>query len=511
MQQEHLSDRITTHDIKLQRGLHPPDKAERVAAYVRNMVNEVGIIAHACGVRSPRELNRSHARVVQDNGLSIGLDELHPGQAHATHGCEETGATADWSCTCQISHTIIMLSGMLLIALMLRPIAERRRLPFAAVLVAIGFIGLEALLALGLDTGVRHQSFHDLIFYVFLPLLIFEAAFKINALVLRHNLFVILTLSIPVLLLSITVTAALVYVGIGHAEGFPWIAAFLTGAVLAATDASPITRRFPKLGVPHRLRVLMEGEDLFNDATAIVTFGIFLYIASNPTENVTFADATVAFMIVFFGGIFIGLLIGLGFLILSRLFEDAIQQALVTLISAYTSFIVANEVLGVSGVMAVLITGSIMGRVIHSDFQDERGSFVDTFWSFNVYVAEALVFLLMGVTVSIAMFQERWLAMLIGIAAILIARAVGVFGVTLLINRAPWVDLVSRSFQQVLFMGSLRGAVVLALSLSLPIELSYWWTIQSIAFGVVIFSLFAQAPMIDPLLKRSDLIGKETN
>ena len=69
---------ITTHNEKLQRGLHPPEKAERVAAYVRNMVNEVGIIAHACGVRSPSELNRSHARVVQDNGLSVSLDELHP-------------------------------------------------------------------------------------------------------------------------------------------------------------------------------------------------------------------------------------------------------------------------------------------------------------------------------------------------------------------------------------------------------------------------------------------------
>jgi glutamate synthase domain-containing protein 2 len=69
---------ITTHDTKLQRGLHPPEKAERVAAYVRNMVNEVGMIAHACGVSSPSELNRSHARVVQANGLSVGLDELHP-------------------------------------------------------------------------------------------------------------------------------------------------------------------------------------------------------------------------------------------------------------------------------------------------------------------------------------------------------------------------------------------------------------------------------------------------
>ncbi len=410
-----------------------------------------------------------------------------------------------------ISHTIMMLSGMLLLSLMLRPMAERRRLPFAAVLVATGFVGSEILLLFDRDTGVRYQSFHDLIFYVFLPLLIFEAAFKINALVLRRNLFVILMLSIPALLLSMTVTAVLVYYGIAHPDGFPWIAAFLTGAVLAATDASPITSRFPKLGVPHRLRVLMEGEDLFNDATAIVTFGIVLYIAMHPAEDVTFGDATVAFGVVFFGGIFIGLLVGLGFLIVSRLFEDAVQQALVTLISAYISFIVANEVLGVSGVMAVLVTGLIMGRVIHNDFQDERGSFVDRFWSFNVYVAEAMVFLLMGVTISFAMFQERWLAMLIGIAAILIARAVGVFGTTRLVNLVPWVEPVPADYQRVLFMGSLRGAVVLALGLSLPVELPYWWTIQSIAFGVVVFSLFVQAPLIDPLLRRSDLVGKETN
>ena len=79
---------ITTHDAKLQRGLHPPDKAERVAAYVRNMIGEVGIIAHACGVRSPRELNRSHARVVQHNGLSVGLDELHPIPARNPDACQ---------------------------------------------------------------------------------------------------------------------------------------------------------------------------------------------------------------------------------------------------------------------------------------------------------------------------------------------------------------------------------------------------------------------------------------
>ena len=406
-----------------------------------------------------------------------------------------------------ISHVIMMLAGMLILALMLRPLAGRWQLPFAALLVLVGFLGSEILVWSGVDTGLRHDSFHDLIFYVLLPLLVFEAAFKIDAVLLRRNLFVILTLSIPVLLLSILVTAALAYVLIDNDWGFPWIAALLTGAVLVATDASPITSQFARLGVPHRLRVLMEGEDLFNDATAIVVFGIFLYIAQHPWEDIEAADVALSFLIVFFGGLFVGLLVGLGFLLVSRLFEDAIQQAMITLISAYTAFIVANEMLKVSGVMAVLITGLIMGRVIHNDFQDERGSFVDTFWSFNVHVAESLMFLLMGMTVTLAMFEQRWLAMLIGIAALLIARAIGIFGTGLLINRLPWTDALPGSYQGILFIGSLRGAVVLALSLSLPVDLPYWWTIQSIAFGVVLFSLFVQAPAVVPLLRRSGLTG----
>ncbi len=408
-----------------------------------------------------------------------------------------------------ISQIIMALAAMLMVALMLRPFAERHHFPFAALLVLTGFIGSETLLLFDLDTGVRHQSFHDLIFYVFLPLLVFEAAFRIDALLLKRDLFVILLMSIPVLLLAISITALLVYYGIGHPQGFPWIAAFLTGAVLAATDASPIIARFTKLGVPRRLRILMEGEDLFNDATAIVTFSIFLYIALHPAEDISTADAVIAFLVVFFGGIFIGLLVGLGFLLLSRLFDDPIQRALISIVSAYTAFLLANEVLEVSGVMAVLITGLIMGRVIHNDFQDERGSFVDNLWSFNAYLAEALVFLLMGVTITLQMFEERWLAMLIGVVALLVARAAGVFGTAPLINRLPGIEKVPLDFQKIQFIGSLRGAVVLALCLSLPTELDYWWTIQSIAFGVVIFSLFVQAPLTDLALKNSKLIGRE--
>jgi len=401
-----------------------------------------------------------------------------------------------------ISTSLMMLALMLLISLLFRPLAERYSIPFAGLLVVTGFIGSEIVISFGIDTGIRYDTFHDLILFVFLPLLIFEAAFKIDVKQLLSNGIIILFFALPVMLLSTAIAAVMIYYGIGHATGFPWIAALLTGSLLAATDPVAVLELMRKAGVPERLCMILDGEALFNDATAIVTFSIFLYIALHPLEDITVVDASLRFMVVFFGGAIIGLFIGFIFLFLSRLLEDHIQQAIVTLIAAYVSFLIAHSV-HVSGVMSVLVAGIVLGRVIHHDFQDhEKRNFVDDFWSFNVYISEAIMFLLMGVTITIGMFEDNWLAMLIGIAAVLIARAVGIFGGAPLISLLPNVERISMGYQQIMFVGGLRGAVTLALALSLPLELSYWWTVQSIAFGVVLFTLFVQAPLIPPLLKR---------
>ncbi len=404
-----------------------------------------------------------------------------------------------------ISTGLILLAMMLLLALLLKPVAEKYHIPFAGLLVVTGFVGSEIVVSLGIDTGVRYDSFHDLIIFVFLPLLIFEAAFKINAQQLFKNLIVILFFAIPVMLFSTAVAAVMIYYGIGHPTGFPWIAALLTGALLAATDPVAVLDLMRKAGVSERLCMLIEGEALFNDATAIVTFSIFLYIAQHPMEDISVLDASLRFMVVFFGGSIVGLFIGFAFLFLSRLLQDFVQQAIVTLIAAYISYLTAQQWLNVSGVMSVLVTGMVLGRVIHHDFQEhDKSSFVDDFWTFNVYVAESLMFLLMGVTITLGMFTDNWLAMLIGIFAVLIARAIGVFGGARLISFMPRTENISMGDQRLMFVGGLRGAVTLALALSLPLELSYWWTVQSIAFGVVLFTLFIQAPLMMPLLKDQD-------
>jgi len=401
----------------------------------------------------------------------------------------------------QTVHTFLFLAGLLLLAVVVQPVARRINLPFTATLVIAGFLASELFVAAGFDTGIRAESFHDLIFFVFLPVLIFESAFNTDARLLVRNLFPVLFLAIPLMLLSTLITAALVYAGIAHPAGFPWIAALLTGALLSATDPVAVVALFKQLGVSERLVVLIEGESLFNDATAIVVFGILLSVASNTADSVTIGTASMLLLKVFSGGVLIGGIVGLCILVISRCLQESILKALLTVISAYLAFVVAESLLHVSGVIAVLVTGLILGNEPHTDKTD----FTHELWEFNAFTANALVFLLMGVTVTLGMFEERWLAMLIGIISIVLARSFGIFVFVPLLSKLAPIEPIGRPFQVVMIWGGLRGAVTLALALSLPTTLEYWWTIQSIAFGVVLFTLFAQATTTAPLLRHYGL------
>ena len=402
-------------------------------------------------------------------------------------------------------HTLLLLFSLLLLAILAQPLARKVHLPFTAILVIAGFVASELLVMAGIDTGIRAENFHDLIFFVFLPVLVFEAAYNINTGLLWKNLLPILFLAIPLMLLSTLVTAALIYIGIGHATGFPWIAALITGALLSATDPVAVVALLRQMGVSERLAILMEGESLFNDAVAIVVFSVFLALATGSNEAITVADASLQFLRVFFGGIVVGLAVGLIFSLLTKLLSETIIKALATIISAYLAFIIAESLLHVSGVMAVLVAGLILGyRSRHTSNGEDIG-FEQELWEFNAYVANALVFLFMGVTVTLGMFEERWLAMLIGVAGVLLARILGIFTCVPLLNRITPIEPIGRPFQVVMLWGGLRGAVTLALALSLPTSLDYWWTIQSIAFGVVLFTLFIQATSMAPLLRHYGL------
>lgn len=399
-----------------------------------------------------------------------------------------------------VAKIVVALMALLLIALLTRPLARLSRLPFTALLVLIGFVGSEIVVHLGGDTGIRAKLFHDLVFYVFLPVLIFESALNIDVRLLLKNLVTVLMLAIPILLVSTFITAALIYYGIAHPTGFPWIAALLTGALLSATDPVAVVSMARESGAPPRLTTLLEGESLFNDATAIVLFSILLGLALHPAGEASLGDGVVRFLIMFGGGAMAGLLVGMATVFFLRRLDEAILHGLISIIVVYCTFILAEAALHVSGIMAALMLGLVVSRHLHDNKGHDR--FLARFWEMSGFAANALLFLLMGVTITLEMFEYRWLAMLIGIAGLLVARAVGIFVLAPIAARlspeAP-IDLKSKV---ILFWGGQRGAVTLALALSLPTELGYWWTIQSVAFGVVVFTLFVQAPTIGLLLRK---------
>lgn len=402
-------------------------------------------------------------------------------------------------------YTFLFFLTLLLISVLLEPIAEKLRIPFPIILVLVGFAGSEFVVKIfGVDTGIRWDNINSIISDVILPILIFKAAIEINIKLLRDNIIPIALLSLPLMLVSAGITAIGVYYGIGYPSGFPWVAALLTGALLSATDPAAVMSVLKKSNAPKRLSLLLETEGLFNDATAVVLFSVFIAMALSGQHS-TWSSAIIQFLAVFCGGLAVGAMIGIIARMIIKVFKGTYTHVIVTLVSAYSSYIIAQEYLHLSGVMAVLSTGLIAGFLDRESVQNEAKQFVDEFWGFASYIAQAQIFLLAGVTITLSKITEQWLAILIGIVAVLAARIIIIFGAFPLVNRLPGMTPLPFKHQTVLVWGGVQGTVTLALALSLPLSLDYWYTIQSIAYGVVLFTLFVQVTTMNPLIRKLNL------
>lgn len=400
------------------------------------------------------------------------------------------------------SNAFLFFIVLLLIATLLEPVVDKTRVPFSIVLVLIGFVGSEITIGLfDIDTGIRWDNFKTIIFYVILPILIFQSAIEINLRTLLNNLVPILIMALPLMVLSTLVTAAGLYRGIDHATGFPWIAALITGALLSATDPASVITLLKRANAPERLRILLEGESLFNDATAIVLFSILIAIATNNQESTSWGMILVRFFEVFVGGLLAGIVIGFIANVIIKLVDNQQSFVLVSILSAYSAFILAEDVLHFSGVISVLACGMTMGSLCRSKLEGK--TFASQFWQLLSRIGESMIFLLAGITITLNMFIDQWLAILIGLAAVIFARVVVIFGVFPFMSVMPGIKPVPLKQQTILAWGGVRGTVTLALALSLPLTLDYWYTIQSIAYGVVIFTLFIQTMTLPMLLKNN--------
>ncbi|GAB3285609.1 cation:proton antiporter [Parahaliea aestuarii] len=395
---------------------------------------------------------------------------------------------------------VMAVTFLLLVAAGVLALSKRIKLPFTVLLVVIG-IALSELAHLSpgfLAPLVEFQISPDVILFVFLPTLIFESSLHLEARELRRNLLPVLTLAVPGLLISTLIIGSLVAL----LTPIDFSAALVLGAILSATDPVAVISLFKQLGAPRRLTILVEGESLFNDATAIVASQILLAIAvAGYVSTETVVAGVGDFFFVFFGGALVGWLMALvtGFF-LGHVEGDPLIEISLTTILAYFSFLIAEHTLHVSGVMATVAAALTIGGWGRSKISHSVSEYLENFWEYLAFVANALIFLLVGLQIDLAAVASVWSMLAWVIVAMLVARAVVVFSLVPLVGKLPGAEVIDRKFQAVMYWGGLRGAIALAIALSLG-DFRYADTFVVLVTGAVLFTLVVPGLTIERLIK----------
>lgn len=391
---------------------------------------------------------------------------------------------------------LIVLSVSLSVATVSRIFSWFRQIPYTLLLVIVG-LGLAFV-------DIRLVNLYpELILEIFLPPLLFEAAWNIRWRSLLKDWLPITLFAIVGVIISV--------LGIGLSLSYftplPLSTALLVGASLSATDPVSVIALFRELGASKRLTVLMEGESLFNDGVAVVAFLLLVGIPLGTTDF-SIPSTIARFLAVVGIGLSVGTLIGFGISFLTQRFDLPLVEQSLTLVSAYATYLITEE-LGGSGVIAVVSVGIILGNFGSRIGMNPRTRLlVSDFWEFIAFFVNSIVFLLIGDQIQIDALINRFDLIGLAIASVLITRLASIFilgAISDAICKTPisWRDKI------VLWWGGLRGSVSIALALSVPVMITDRQEIIETVFGVVLFTLIIQGLTTKLLLQKLNLIGSD--
>jgi len=370
-------------------------------------------------------------------------------------------------------------------------------LPYSVALVLLG-LAVSAF-ALPIDLTIAP----DVLLAVLIPGLIFEAAYRIDLRDLTPNLGAILVLAT----IGVLVTAVAVGMTLTVATGLPFALAFLVGTMLAATDPAATVAVFSRLRAPRRLTTLVEAESLFNDGTGIVIFAIAVEAFG---RDVAPAELVVGLAVVTVVSIAIGAAVGLlATRVLARL-EDHLIELTVSLVAAYGSYLIAER-LDQSGILATVACGLVFGSLGRRAASARAEDAIDTVWEFIAFLMTTIVFLLIGLAISIPQLEDAFVPSLWALAGLLVARGLVVYGLigagSRALARVGWGRAMPSTCLHLIAWAGLRGAIAVALALSLPPEIPQRDLIQGIVFGCVLLTLLLQGTTAELLVRR---LGIET-
>ncbi len=384
--------------------------------------------------------------------------------------------------------------GLLIIAGCVAIVTRRFKVPYTIGLMLAGI-------------GVSFLPFFDdmptsksLLFNVFLPPLVFEAAIQIPWKELRGNLPVVILLATAGVGVSCAVTA----LGMRHFAGWDWSGALLFGALIAATDPVSVITTFKEAGVHGRLRLLVEVESLFNDGAAAVMFAVILAAVSGASVP-TAGGVARTLVLTMAGGVLCGAILAFAISLLMRTTRDNLVQFTFTTVIAYGSFLLAEH-FHFSGILACVTAGLVAGNIDPlADVSSEVTRTVWAYWEYVGFLANSLIFLGIG----IQQIRQDLVGVLapagIAIVFVLLGRAFAVYPFCALFHKSAL--RVGSKYQHVLFWGGLRGALALAFAVELPEGMPLREEIISVTFAVVAFSIFVQGLTMTPLLRRVGAIS----
>lgn len=386
---------------------------------------------------------------------------------------------------------------LLLVACLIAMISRKFGLPYSVGLVAAGL-----LIALTPEAP-RFPLSRDLIFNIFLPPLVFEAALQLPWNAFRRELPITGALAF----LGVALAACAVATGLHYLLHWSWLGACLFGVLIAATDPVAVIAAFKEMDADKRLCMLVESESLLNDGSVAVAFAVLVGVAGGASAG--FASIVPSFLWTLVGGALTGTLVSGIILLLAGRTNDHLVEITLTTLAAYGSFLIAERV-GASGVLASLTAGLIIGNVGNRGAISDAGRpHVLAAWEFFAFVANSFVFLLIGIQlVGVPINRLGWETAGIAILLVLLGRAAAVYLVANLFR--PSKAAVPLGFQHVLFWGGLRGALGLALALTVPTSIPERGAIILTAFVVVAFSIFVQGLTMPWLVDRLGLTCKRT-
>lgn len=406
--------------------------------------------------------------------------------------------------------------------------AKRFKLPYTVLLVLVGILLVPIVNLPYLSTifGFLDDLVltPELLFYIFLPVLIFESGFNMNIRKMLDNAWLISMLAVVSVLLSTAVIGGLLYlllplIGIQ----IPLILALIFGAAISSTDPAAVLSVFKEFGVPRRLAMIFEGESLLNDGTAFALFLILLAVATTGFKGTeTLLMGVMDFIIMITSGVLIGLVMAA---IFSRALRLTKSNEFVTvtllIISAHLVFIITEAIneLGyfhVSSIVATAVASLFLGNYSRNTLAPKVDDYLGKLIEHMAFIVNSLVFLLAGLLFanSGVNFAQLWLPIAVTVLVVAAARMISIYAVVLPLNKSKVEEHLPSAWTKLVAWGSLRGVLSIIFVLIIPEDFALdGWTyaysprdfLLALTIGCILATLFIKAPLIGPMMRRYDI------